>query len=352
MLNKFSKMVELSRRRAREGHLGVLRQFGEMAILFAFRGVGPGYYQTAGWWRRGVDWRDKTLQLSASEYRRTVARLNPLPYRKLSQNKIPEKAILSLFGLPTPRFLGRLHAQTGRDFNGCPLRSGADLERLVRECRTERLVFKQLEGHGGKGVRIAALQLSSPVLCSAIGERPSQPLAQYCAATLQLGAGGDWLVEEYCDQHPEVAALNPSSVNTVRIWVLDRGKGDLQVVTAYLRIGRGDMFVDNASSGGIVAPIILETGRLRAAQDAHAEHNVYRLHPDHRAVIEGVELPHWVEVQRLAGQALSVFPRLRFAGLDIAIGPAGPVVVELNVSPDREAAAFTGCPTVTLLGGA
>lgn len=351
-MNKLLHMVELSQRRAREGHLGVLRQLGEMAVLFALRGVGPGYYHTAGFWRREVAWKDKSLQLSAREYRRTVGRLNPWLYRKLSQNKIPEKAILSLFGLPTPRFLGRLHAHAGCDSNGRPLRNAADLERLVHECGTQRLVFKQLEGHGGKGVQIAALQLSHPVLCSPVHDQPSQPLAQYCEAALHLGAGGDWLVEEYFDQHPEVAALNPTSVNTVRIWVLDRGQGDLQVLTAYLRIGRGDMFVDNASSGGIVAPITLASGRLRAAQDAHAEHNVYPRHPDHGAVIEGVELPHWAEVQRLARLALSVFPRLRFAGLDIAIGPGGPVVVELNVSPDREAAAFTGCPTVTLLGDA
>lgn len=51
-MNKLLHVLELSRRRARDGHLGVMRQLGEMVVLFALRGVGPGYYHTAGFWRR------------------------------------------------------------------------------------------------------------------------------------------------------------------------------------------------------------------------------------------------------------------------------------------------------------
>ena len=64
-----------------------------------------------------------------------------------------------------------------------------------------------------------------------------------------------------------------------------------------------------------------------------------------------MHVPWWPEVQSLAMKALLAFPELRFAGLDIAIGETGPVVLELNVSPDREAAAFTDCPTVEIMGG-
>lgn len=348
MLEKLARITALSRRRAAEGHHGVLRQLAEMAALFSFRGVGPGYYHTAGFWRRELSWRDKTLHLSAREYRRVVDRLNPASYRKLSQNKIAEKAILSLFRIPTPRFVGRIHSRIGCDVSGRPLRSVADLERLVYEQGFDPLVFKQLEGYGGKGVQIARFKSADGILCGAINEDELRPLAVYCTEKLQLGAKGDWLVEEYFVQHPAIAGLNPTSVNTVRIWILDHGGGDAEVVTAYLRIGRGTMFVDNASSGGIVAPIVLGSGQLRAAQDAHADRNVYPRHPDHGAVIEGTRIPHWDEVQRLAMRALAAFPGLHFAGIDIAIGPSAPVVLEMNVSPDREAAAFTGRPTVRI----
>ena len=47
----------------------------------------------------------------------------------------------------------------------------------------------------------------------------------------------------------------------------------------------------------------------------------------------------------LAEQSLMCFQGLKFAGVDVAVGPDGPVIVELNVNPDREGAAFTDIPT-------
>jgi Sugar-transfer associated ATP-grasp len=352
MFAKVNKILSLSQQRAAEGHLGAAYQLMEMAMLRVLRGVGPGYYHTAGFWRRELSWRDKSSHLSATEYRRVVTSLNPPEYRKLSQNKIAEKAILSLFALPTPRFLGRLAFHNGLDHRGRSLRDAAELAALVREQGASRLVFKQIEGYGGKGVKIARLESRDEILCGAIGGTHSdtlQSLPDYCESELALSQGNDWLVEEYFDQHPVMAQLNPTSVNTVRIWILERSPSESVVVTAYVRIGRANMFVDNASSGGIVARIDLATGTLGAAQDAFADRRLYPRHPDHAAMIEGTAVPHWQEVQGFAKRVLSVFPNLRFAGLDIAIGKDGPVVLELNVSPDREAAAFTDCPTVPWL---
>jgi hypothetical protein len=355
MFAKVGKILSLSQQRAAEGHLGAARQLLEMAALRVLRGVGPGYYHTAGFWRRELSWRDKTSQLSSAEHRRAVTRLNPPEYRKLSQNKIAEKAILSLFALPTPRFLGRLASRDGLDYRGRSLRDTAELAALIREQSVSRLVFKQIEGYGGKGVRIARLESRNEIFCGAIGGKDKndlRTLSDYCESALALSQGNDWLVEEYFDQHPLMAQLNPTSVNTVRIWILERSAGESVVVTAYVRIGRANMFVDNASSGGIVVPIDLATGVLARAQDSYADRRLYPRHPDHDAAIEGTVVPHWEEVQRFAKRVLSVFPNVRFAGLDIAIGKDGPVVLELNVSPDREGAAFTDCPSVRWLKGA
>jgi len=348
-MSRLSRIFELSRRRACEGHLDLWRQLAEMILLRALHGVGPLYYHTAGFWRRGLSWKSKTSQLSSRAYRSRLRLLNPAAYRKLSQNKIPEKAILTLFGIPTPRFLGRLHARLGRDSTGLPLLNAVDLERLARERRAVRLVFKRPEGWGGKQVHIPVIEQGQPLTFREPNQTAACSAEDYCAHMLELEQGGDWLVEEYFEQHPVLSAINPTSVNTIRIWVIDRGREGHQALTAYLRIGRGNMFVDNASSGGIVASIDLASGLLRAAQDAHAEHDVYRSHPDHGAPIEDVALPYWSDVIQVAKRALSVFPGTRFAGLDVAIGPSGPVIVELNVSPDREGAAFTDFPSAALL---
>lgn len=338
MLNKIRSIVSLSRKRAQEGHLPASRQYAEMIALLLLRGVGPSYYHMAGFWRRELTWSSKTGHLNRREYRQVLKALNPENYRKLSQNKIAEKAILSLFGLPTPAFLGRLSAQCGLDRDGAPLKSAQDLETLVRSKALERLVFKELEGFGGKGVQIVEISPADPSVCRALGEHVFKNLQVFCESSLALSKGGDWLVEEYLTQHPALAALNPTSVNTIRIWVLRTTPMHTEVLVAYLRIGRAGSWVDNVASGGIIAPIDIDTGILGAGQATQAERAFYRAHPDHAATIEGVKLPHWERVPEVARNALKAFPGLRFAGLDIAIGEHGPMVVELNVVPDREGA--------------
>lgn len=58
----------------------------------------------------------------------------------------------------------------------------------------------------------------------------------------------DMIAEELLEQCPEMAALHPSSVNTVRALTI-RGK----LCSAVLRMGVGGGFVDNGCSGGIFA---------------------------------------------------------------------------------------------------
>jgi hypothetical protein len=45
--------------------------------------------------------------------------------------------------------------------------------------------------------------------------------------------------------------------------------------------------------------------------------------------------PFWREALALGAKAVSVFPRIRFAGIDVAITPTGPAMIELNVFPNR-----------------
>jgi len=338
LLTKVRQILALSIKRASEGHLPTVRQIAEMVVLLPLRGVGPSYYHMAGLWRRELSWTDKTSHMSVLEYRRVLKRLNPEEYRKLSQNKIAEKAILSLFNVPTPRFLGRICRAIGLDAFGQGLVCAADLARLIRERKLQRLVFKELEGHGGKGVLIMQVSTGEPLSLSPLGKEMPVGVDVFCGETLKLDRGGDWLIEEYFSQHAVLASINPTSVNTIRIWVLRHPSGESQVVTAYLRIGRAGAIVDNVEGGGIVATIDNKTGLLQQAQDSDMQRRFYPNHPDHDAKIEGIEIPYWLDVQRVAKMALGAFPALHFAGLDIAIGVDGPVVLELNVIPGREGA--------------
>jgi hypothetical protein len=343
---------ELSRARAREGHKSTLRQWAEMAALAVVTGNGPGFYQMAGFWRESVSWREKCAHLNAKAYRRRVRALNPSEYRKITQNKLPEKGLLSLLGFPTPEFVGYLHPALGRTASGAPLRDGKDLARMLRSIEAGKLCFKPVEGWGGKGVEmIEVVRREEPAEPAVRRLRTGQILDadRFVGEILARNAAAGMLVERFLEQHPAMAAFNPSSVNTCRAWVVRDAGGDARVVLAYLRVGRGGAIVDNQSSGGIVAPIDLDTGATGVAIDGLPTRAEYVTHPDHGAPIAGRTIPHWSEVLATAAAAIGAVPRLRFAGLDVAVGLSGPVILELNASPDREGAAFAGIPSGDVL---
>jgi putative polysaccharide biosynthesis protein len=343
-LQKFAELYRVTRERSREGHLSVARQWAEMSWLKLRHGIGPAYYQVATFWRREIPFADKRRHLGMDEYSKRLEALNPLGYRKLSQNKIAEKAILQLFNVPTPRFMGVVHPVSGRTASGEPLRSAADLARLLHETRAERLCFKQVEGWGGSGFRAASIAKQNGT-CRLRPMFESDPLSleDYLAQLLDESADG-WVIEEYLDQHPSMQAFNPTSVNTMRMWVLQPNGSEPSCLGAYLRIGRGGALVDNQSSGGIIARIDPESGVLGAATDGLVAHHVFDVHPDHGAAIRGQKIPYWQEARALGASTLLLFPNVRFAGFDIAIGPSGPVVIELNVLPDLQGAAEMGLP--------
>ena len=109
----------------------VLRQVFEMAALKLRHGIGVNYYQTAGFFRRDVAWADKVAHLGAADLVNRLDRLNPVPYRKLSQHKLAEKALLTLLGIPTPAYLGYVHPVAGRTAAGARLRTFEEFEQFV-----------------------------------------------------------------------------------------------------------------------------------------------------------------------------------------------------------------------------
>ncbi|MGH9632980.1 MAG: sugar-transfer associated ATP-grasp domain-containing protein [Bryobacteraceae bacterium] len=344
------QLFHLSSERSKEGHLPLATQILEMAVLKLRHGIGPSYYHTAGFWRKEIPWRDKVNHLGSAAYLKQVDVLNPVRYQKLSQNKIAEKAILGLFRIPTPRFMGYLHPVVGRCASGYPLTSCADLERLIRSEPVEKICFKLIEGWGGRGfIAARVIREDSGIKLQGLFQSEVLSLQDFCEKVLEVHRKDGRVVEEYLEQHESYKVFNPSSVNTLRLWVIRSEDQPSKTIGGYLRMGRAGSLVDNQSSGGIVAPVDLDTGILYTAMDGNPTRKMYPVHPDHGAQIEGAKLDLWKEAKELGERTLMVFPNIHFAGFDIAMGMNGPAILELNVMPDLEGAAFVNLPTAALL---
>lgn len=141
----------------------------------------------------------------------------------------------------------------------------------------------------------------------------------------------DVLVEECVKQHPVMKEINPTSINTVRV-VTIMTDGIAKPLCSFVRFGRKGQVTDNFGSGGIIAGVDVNTGKIitPAVDHLSAQHSV---HPDSGAQILDLQIPHWDKVLEVAKGAMSVKETINFVGWDLAICEDKVVIIEGNSAP-------------------
>ena len=140
----------------------------------------------------------------------------------------------------------------------------------------------------------------------------------------------DYIFQLPVKQHPQVSAIYPHSINTIRVISMLR-KDDVKIYSMVLRMGRGGMIVDNLTSGGMSCGITEDNRLKRWAYTSKGER--CEKHPDTGTVFEGFELPSMDQVRAIVKANHSAFPHFRLMSWDFAIDDEGdPVLIEVNVS--------------------
>lgn len=181
----------------------------------------------------------------------------------------------------------------------------------------ETFMAKPIDGGCGKGIeKIETKNYNS-----------SDELYDY------LSDNHNFELEEVIKQHEELNKIYPGSINTVRLVTIIKD-GNPNVICAYFRIGNGN-FVDNFNSGGMVAPIDVETGIVK---DKAIDKNkvLYENHPQTGSMIKGFKFPHWEEAVEMCKEASKIVPQMAYIGWDIGFTPEGPVFVEANEFPGHD----------------
>ena len=178
------------------------------------------------------------------------------------------------------------------------------------------IICKPIDGSSGQGI----------LKCTP--DEYTDPKALYA----RLKAAGIGIVEDKVIQHEAIAALCPTSVNTIRVATLlgDKKEG---IVYAYIRIGNGKV-MDNVDCGGMAAPVDIETGVITGV-GANKSGDVYENHPMTGTRIPGTQIPYWEDVKKMCLDAMKAVPQVRFVAWDVAITPDGPVFIEGNSFPSH-----------------
>lgn len=145
------------------------------------------------------------------------------------------------------------------------------------------------------------------------------------------------ILEEVVIQHPRMASLCPTSVNTCRIATLfgDKQQG---IVYAFLRIGNGKV-MDNVDCGGMAVRIDLDSGKLLTV-GADKQGNTFLKHPITDTTLIGFQIPFWEEAKKMCMEAALVIPQMKFIAWDVAITENGPTFIEGNSFPSHAVPQF------------
>lgn len=145
------------------------------------------------------------------------------------------------------------------------------------------------------------------------------------------------IAEQVLTQHPDMAALHPSSVNCVRIATFVKDDGTPVVVYAACKSGTGGVACDNTGRGGITCRLDIDSGRI--ISNGHSEElEEFTKHPDSGITFKGYQIPMAEQCKALALKAALEYPGFRYVGWDICITPEGPVLVEGNDYPGYDLA--------------
>ena len=139
----------------------------------------------------------------------------------------------------------------------------------------------------------------------------------------------NFIIQEFVKQHADLAKINASSLNTLRI-ISFFFKGEVHILSAQLRMGSGNARVDNYSSGGFACNV-QPNGRL--SERAVSRDGWATVHTNGMA-FKDIVVPNYNRVIDIIKEEHKKIPYLNIIGWDFGIDENGePVFIEMNEGP-------------------
>lgn len=145
--------------------------------------------------------------------------------------------------------------------------------------------------------------------------------------------GYGYMFQEMLGPHPKIAGVCGPRLCTVRLAMLVSDAGP-EPFRAVWKIATGSSMIDNffhGSTGNLLAGLNIQTGEVnRVVSGVGFNQTKVERHPDTGERLLGIVLPSWEETISMGVKAASIFAGCRWQSWDIAITPAGPMVLEMN----------------------
>lgn len=181
---------------------------------------------------------------------------------------------------------------------------------ILMEHRRVGAVIKLCRSSGGKGVTFVSEKTGEQEIREALRQSP------YIT------------VQQVVKQHPLMAKMNPSSVNTIRIMTVKLGD-KVHVLSSVVRVGKSGSKVDNFHSGGMSCGIKEDGSLNEFAYFANGDRA--RVHENGFVFAEG-RVPNFERVCNEVKQLHHCLPMFGIISWDMCVDEIGdPVLIEYNI---------------------
>ena len=162
----------------------------------------------------------------------------------------------------------------------------------------------------------------------------SIPLEDFIANVTQHYSGG-YIFQELARPHDGMRAICGDRIATCRIVTIAL-EGEPRLFRACWKIPAGVNTADNFwRPGNLLAQLDTTNGRvLRAISGAGLDLVEHTHHPDTGAALVGAELPLWPQLVSTVLEAAKLMQQVAMIGWDVTALDSGPVIVEMNETPD------------------
>jgi len=140
---------------------------------------------------------------------------------------------------------------------------------------------------------------------------------------------GSYVIQQWAEQHEQMARLHPTSFNTCRIMTARVGS-EIVILSSYLKIGVKNNRVDSGIKGGIICGINKE-GKLNK-QGFESSLKFHETHPDTGFKFHNFSIPDFSKAAEFCIQKHKKLLRFTFVSWDVGISRLGqPILIELNL---------------------
>ncbi len=260
--------------------------------------------------------------------------LNPRKHAVLARDKFIGHCLLSKIGVSTAQLYFAYSKEAGSPVNDCILCTPEQVVDKINQLNIKQFVAKPAaDSAHGKGVGVYNVD----------------DIVEFGGSKIKLedilSCGNMVLFESLIKQTEQLAQINSSSVNTIRLMTALYPNQEVKIIAAFIKIGRAGSCVDNAGSGGNVdCAVDIATGELYNAMQFNSWEDTIQIekHPDSGVRLNGLILDRWDEVKKKVMAWQAQIPYLKTIGWDVALTDDGPVIVEINNWWDTTGQLFLG----------